>query len=326
MNNFEDLEKRIIKELSKKIYFNMSISYKEFLNLYEPYKSIIEEEEFAKILGITYDNWQSIKNRGTRTKIKATRLNKEISDMRINQIIGEIRSKGFEDTVISYAEFLHLYEAYKTEMSEPDFAQVLGITYTNWSNMRHANSKARILKPVSKHISEERVNEIKQEIIKKGYANKLISYEELLQLYEPFKEEITESDFAQLLGITYLNWNNMRGGKRRVRILKTVDETLDNKKIRSSKTSSFEEQQMQLEMQIQENSTPIDVMQMCLQAGMKRNQTLKYCMDKFSLTKTELLKMITQCLQDKKTSKNVMKENRNNKDIGENKGSDNKCI
>lgn len=300
MNNFEDLEKRIIKELSKKIYFNMSISYKEFLNLYEPYKSIIEEEEFAKILGITYDNWQSIKNRGTRTKIKATRLNKEISDMRINQIIGEIRSQGFENQVISYDEFLQLYETYKTEMSEPDFAQVLGITYTNWSNMRHANSKARILKPVSKHISEERVNEIKQEIIKKGYANKLISYEELLQLYEPFKEEITESDFAQLLGITYLNWNNMRGEKRRVRILKTVDETLDNKKIRSSKTSSFEEKQMQLEMQIQENSTPIDVMHMCLNVGMTRNQTLKYCMKKFSLTKIELLEMMTHSLQERK--------------------------
>lgn len=304
MNNFEDLEKRIIKELSKKIYFNMSISYKEFLNLYEPYKSIIEEEEFAKILGITYDNWQSIKNRGTRTKIKATKLNKEISDMRINQIIGEIRSKGFEDKVISYAEFLQLYEAYKTEMSEPDFAQVIGITYTNWSNMRNANSRARILKPVSKQISEERVNEIKQEIIKAGYANKLISYEELLQLYEPFKEEITESDFAQMLGITYLNWNNMRGGKRRIRILKLSDETLDNKKIKSSNISSFEEKQMQLEMQIQENSTPIDVMHMCLNVGMTRNQTLKYCMKKFCLTKIELLEMITHSLQERNSPEN----------------------
>ena len=300
MNKFEDLEKRIIKELGNKIYFNMSISYEEFLNLYEPYSSTIKEKEFAKILGITYDNWQSIKNRGTRTKIKATRLNKEISDMRINQIIGEIRSQGFENQVISYDEFLQLYEAYKTEMSEPDFAQVLGITYTNWSNMRHANSKARILKPVSKHISEERVNEIKQEIIKKGYANKLISYEELLQLYEPFKEEITESDFAQMLGITYLNWNNMRGGKRRIRILKLSDETLDNKKIKSSNISSFEEKQMQLEMQIQENSTPIDVMHMCLNVGMTRNQTLKYCMKKFSLTKIELLEMMTHSLQERK--------------------------
>ena len=300
MNKFEDLEKRIIKELGNKIYFNMSISYEEFLNLYEPYSSTIKEKEFAKILGITYDNWQSIKNRGTRTKIKATRLNKEITDMRINQIIGEIRSQGFENQVISYDEFLQLYEAYKTEMSESEFAQVIGITYTNWSNMRNANSRARILKPVSKQISEERVNEIKQEIIKAGYANKLISYEELLQLYEPFKEEITESDFAQMLGITYLNWNNMRGGKRRIRILKLSDETLDNKKIKSSNISSFEEKQMQLEMQIQENSTPIDVMHMCLNVGMTRNQTLKYCMKKFSLTKIELLEMMTHSLQERK--------------------------
>ncbi len=300
MNNFKDIEKRIIKELSSKIYFNMSINYEEFLNLYEPYKSILEEEEFAKILGITYDNWQTIKNRGTRTKIKATRLNKEISDMRINQIIGEIRSQGFENQVISYDEFLQLYETYKTEMSEPDFAHLIGISYTNWSNMKNANSKARILKPVSKHISEERVNEIKQEIIKKGYANKLISYEELLQLYEPFKEEMTESDFAQMLGITYLNWSNLKIGKRRVKILKTVDETLDNKKIKSSKTFSFEEQQKQIEMQIQENSTPIDVMQMCLNTGMTRNQTLKYCMEKFGMTKIELLQMMTQTLQERK--------------------------
>lgn len=300
MNNFKDIEKRIIKELNSKIYFNMSINYEEFLNLYEPYKSILKEEEFAKILGITYDNWQTIKNRGTRTKIKASGLNKEVSEMRINQIIEEIRSQGFENQVISYDEFLQLYEAYKNEMSEPDFAQILGITYTNWSNMRHANSKVRILKPVSKHISEERVNEIKQEIIKKGYANRLISYEEFLQLYEPFKEEMTESDFAQMLGITYLNWNNMRGGKRRIRILKVSDETLDNKKIKSSNISSFEEKQMQLEMQIQENSTPIDVMHMCLNVGMTRNQILKYCMKKFGLTKIELLEMMTHSLQERK--------------------------
>ena len=300
MNKFEDLEKRIIKELGNKIYFNMSISYEEFLNLYEPYSSTIKEKEFAKILGITYDNWQSIKHKGNRTKINASGLNKKASEDRINQIIEEIRRQGFEDKVINYDEFLQLYNAYKTEMSESEFAQVIGITYTNWSNMRNANSRARILKPVSKQISEERVNEIKQEIIKAGYANKLISYEELLQLYEPFKEEIKESDFAQMLGITYLNWNNMRGGKRRIRILKLSDETLDNKKIKSSNISSFEEKQMQLEMQIQENSTPIDVMHMCLNVGMTRNQTLKYCMKKFSLTKIELLEMMTHSLQERK--------------------------
>lgn len=303
MNKFEDLEKRIIKELGNKIYFNMSISYEEFLNLYEPYSSTIKEKEFAKILGITYDNWQSIKHKGNRTKINASGLNKKASEDRINQIIEEIRRQGFEDKVINYDEFLQLYNAYKTEMSESEFAQVIGITYTNWSNMRNANSRARILKPVSKQISEERVNEIKQEIIKAGYANKLISYEELLQLYEPFKEEITESDFAQMLGITYLNWNNMRGGKRRIRILKLSDETLDNKKIKSSNISSFEEKQMQLEMQIQENSTPIDVMHMCLNVGMTRNQILKYCMKKFGLTKIELLKTMTQSIEERNKPK-----------------------
>ena len=106
-----------------------------------------------------------------------------------------------------------------------------------------------------------------------------------------------------MLGITYLNWNNMRGGKRRIRILKLSDETLDNKIIKSSNTTSFEEKQMQLEMQIQENSTPIDVMHMCLNVGMTRNQILKYCMKKFGLTKIELLKTMTQSIEERNKPK-----------------------
>lgn len=285
-SNIENVEKMIIENLQNKIYFNMSISYSEFLNLYNPYKEIVSEEEFAKILGISYDNLIIMKYRGTRSKIKTSLLENKVSDERLSQIKETLKSQGLENATIDYDKFLQLYEQFKFEMSEPEFAQLIGISYTNWSNMKNANSRAIILKSTSKPISEERKDEIKQKIIKSGYANKLIGYEEFLQLFNQFKEEMIESDFAQLLGITYLNWNNLKS----------------------------------------ESSTPIDVMQMCLQAGMKRNQTLKYCMDKFNLTKIELLKMITQCLQDKKTSKNAMEENRKNKDIGENKGSDNKCI
>ena len=327
-SNIENVEKMIIENLQNKIYFNMSISYSEFLNLYNPYKEIVSEEEFAKILGISYDNLIIMKYRGTRSKIKTSLLENKVSEERLSQIKETLKSQGLENATIDYDKFLQLYEQFKFEMSEPEFAQLIGISYTNWSNMKNANSRAIILKSTSKPISEERKDEIKQKIIKSGYANKLIGYEEFLQLFNQFKGEMIESDFAQLLGITYLNWNNLKTGKRKVRILKLNDENTveEDKAIKSSSIHSIEEIKQQVEMQISESSTPIDVMQMCLQAGMKRNQTLKYCMDKFGLTKIELLKMITQCLQDKKTSKNAMEENRKNKDIGENKGSDNKCI
>ena len=308
-SNIKNIEKMIIENLQNKIYFNMSISYGEFLNLYNPYKEIVSEEEFARILGISYDNLIILKYRGTRTKIKNTRLENKVSNERLSQIREILKKQGLENATIDYDKFLQLYEQFKFEMSEPEFAQLIGISYTNWSNMKNANSRAMILKSVSKPISEERKAEIKQKIIKSGYGNKLINYEEFLQLYSQFKEEMIESDFAQFLGISYLNWNNLRTGKRRIRILKINDEnkTKDGKTIKipnSCNAHSIEEMQKQVEIQLKENSTPIDVMQMCLQAGMKRNQTLKYCMNKFNLTKIELLKMMTQGLQDREASKN----------------------
>lgn len=308
-SNIENIEKMIIENLQNKIYFNMSISYGEFLNLYNPYKEIVSEEEFARILGISYDNLIILKYRGTRTKIKNTCLENKVSNERLSQIREILKKQGLENATIDYDKFLQLYEQFKFEMSEPEFAQLIGISYTNWSNMKNANSRAIILKSVSKPISEERKAEIKQKIIKSGYGNKLINYEEFLQLYSQFKEEMIESDFAQFLGISYLNWNNLRTGKRRIRILKLNDEneTKEGKTIKSPNSCnahSIEEMQKQVEIQLKENSTPIDVMQMCLQAGMKRNQTLKYCMNKFNLTKIELLKMMTQGLQDREASKN----------------------
>ena len=175
-SNIENIEKMIIENLQNKIYFNMSISYGEFLNLYNPYKEIVSEEEFARILGISYDNLIILKYRGTRTKIKNTRLENKVSNERLSQIREILKKQGLENATIDYDKFLQLYEQFKFEMSEPEFAQLIGISYTNWSNMKNANSRAIILKSVSKPISEERKAEIKQKIIKSGYGNKLINF------------------------------------------------------------------------------------------------------------------------------------------------------
>ena len=117
-SNIENVEKMIIENLQNKIYFNMSISYSEFLNLYNPYKEIVSEEEFAKILGISYDNLIIMKYRGTRSKIKTSLLENKVPEERLSQIKETLKSQGLENATIDYDKFLELYKQFKFEMSD----------------------------------------------------------------------------------------------------------------------------------------------------------------------------------------------------------------
>ena len=55
------------------------------------------------------------------------------------------------------------------------------------------------------------INEIiKEELKEKGYTNKLIDYPEFLSLYEPYRDKMTERDFANILGISYASYQNTR--------------------------------------------------------------------------------------------------------------------
>ena len=73
----EELKQSIVLDLRKRGYTNKKIDYKEFLRIYEPYKEKFKESEFANILGISYRNWQYIKNKGRKTIILKKELSKE---------------------------------------------------------------------------------------------------------------------------------------------------------------------------------------------------------------------------------------------------------
>ena len=60
---------------------------------------------------------------------------------------------------------------------------------------------------------------IMDKLIQQGYAKRKIDYQEFLKLYEPYKTEMQESDFANIIGIKYGNYMNMRRkGKNKKRI------------------------------------------------------------------------------------------------------------
>ena len=308
-NNFEELKKRIIEDVKSKVYTNKLINYQEFLELYTPYMLEIEEKEFAEIIGITYDNWISIRNRGTRTRIKIQQDIVKLKD-RKEQIKKEIESLGIENKSITYEEFLQLYDKYKHEISESDFAEIIGISYSNLKNMRNINTKAIVLKTSDEPITEKGKNEIIEKVKNLGYGNKLINYDDFLKIYEPFKTEIAELTFAKIIGIPYINWTRFKNGTRRVRILKgsAMTPEKDNKS-NSANKSTIQTTLVNIEQikeKISDNATPIEVMKICFSNGMTRSKTINYCMKRFNLSRRELINIITESLQNRNDNKGLL--------------------
>ena len=222
--NFEERYNEIRKELIAKGYANKHITYSEFLAIYGPYKKEMSEKEFIHVLGITYGNWQSIKNRGTRAIVlkqeKSADEKKEMEELK-KFIVSDLIQKGYRNKSIDYKEFLSLYEPYRDKLKESEFACVLGISYSSWQAIKSKGKKAKILKREKSEDEKKELEELKKfivsDLIKKGYANKLIDYKEFLRLYEPYKKKFKESEFANVLGISYGNWKNIKNlGQRAI--------------------------------------------------------------------------------------------------------------
>ena len=238
----EEIKKFIVSDLIKKGYGNKLIDYNEFLRLYEPYKEKFKEKEFAHILGISYENWQYIKNKGGKTTILKKELSKnekkELEQLK-QFVVSDIRKRGYTNKKIDYNEFLRLYESYKEKFSESEFANILGISYENWIYLKNKGGKTTILK---KELSEDKKKELEQlkqfiisDLRKRGYTNKKIDYNEFLRLYEPYKEKFKESEFASVLGISYSSWRYIKYNKTRTIILKQEKSTYENKKLEELK-------------------------------------------------------------------------------------------
>ena len=208
-------KEQIRDKLKQAGYTNTSITYTELLQLYAPYKESMSEMEFADVLGIAYSNFMRMKHKGTRAKI----LKEEIQAERKQEIIQSLQKKQYTNTYITYTEFLELYEPYMLEMKESEFANIIGLSHSNWKNIKFSNKRAKILKE-EKQITQERKQEIKQELIEKGYTKKKITYTEFLDIYVPYKDEMQEREFATVLGISYAHFSNMKNKGSRAVILK----------------------------------------------------------------------------------------------------------
>ena len=212
----QEEQEEIKKEILKHVEEGQLITYIEFLTLYKTYEERISEIDFANLLGISEFNYQKIRYRGTRTKI-FKKTNSKLTEEQ-EEIKKEILKNVRIGQLITYIEFLELYKPYEKRISEIDFAKLLGISYNNFQRFRYPSTKVKIFKKTNLKLTEEEQDEIRQEILKQIKEGQLIKYSELLELYKPYKERISEIDFAKLLGINYSNYKSVRNRGTKAKI------------------------------------------------------------------------------------------------------------
>lgn len=198
--NFEEERKQIIDDLIEQGYNEKVIGYSEFLRLYEKYKNIMSEKEFALVLGISIDgSFQSMKYHGVKCKIL---VKSEISIEREEEVKQNLLKDGWANKKIDYSKFLEIYKPYMSEINEVTFAKILGINYTALRNLKNKNTQTIILRMPAIEPTIERSEEIRRELLKKWKQNSSITYNEFIALYQPYKDEMTEVQFASVLDIS----------------------------------------------------------------------------------------------------------------------------
>ena len=235
MDYIEQEKESIIEELlnSGKVKPGQSINYQYFRELYEPHKEQMSEVEFAKMLGISYSNYMTIKHKGIKTKVLRERIEK-ISEEEKQEIIEELLNSGKikPGQLINYESFIEIYESYKEKMTEVEFAELLGISYGNYMNIKHQGIKTKVLRERIERIekiSEEEKQEIIEELLNSGKVKpgQSINYEYFKELYEPHKEQMAELEFAKMLGISYGNYMMFKNKGKRAKVLKDRRERIE---------------------------------------------------------------------------------------------------
>ena len=159
--------------------------------------------------------------------------------------------------LINYAKFLELYKPYSDRMSEQEFAEILGIKYYNYTNIKWKKERNTKILKSDDQISKEEKELIIQELVSAGKVKigQSIDYEYFKLIYKPYRDKISEKDFAKILGIKNDNFKNIKSRKgRKAKILKEskspiseeekeliIEELLREGKIKPGQLINYEE-------------------------------------------------------------------------------------
>ncbi|MBQ3145467.1 MAG: hypothetical protein IJB90_02685, partial [Clostridia bacterium] len=216
--------------------------------------------------------------KGIKTKVLRERIEK-ISEEEKQEIIEELLNSGKvkPGQSINYEYFKELYEPHKEQMAELEFAELLGISYRNYMNIKHRGIKTKVLRERIEKISEEEKQEIIEELLDRGKVKpgQSINYESFKELYEPYKEKMTEVEFAELLGISYSSYTTIKYQGTNAKVIHYKDkEKIDRIKYILKQESRYYSQEELVNLSKKYNCT-IDTIILCLGMDGKYLDTYK---------------------------------------------------
>lgn len=210
-----DLKEEKINEIStiieNKGYSNKLINYNEFIDLYSLYGDGLTERDFAlKVLKITLDSFKSLKYKNRNCFILKENKNNNIS---YEYIIQKMIDDKLINKAITYEDLKQLHTKYGEDLSEKDFAlEVLGISLDSYRLLCRVNNKDKI-RILKKEIEKE-IQRTELLLIKKGYTNKKISYQEWQDLYLQYGYFLSQKAFSnKVLKISYSAYQNIKRNK-----------------------------------------------------------------------------------------------------------------
>lgn len=161
--------------------------------------------------------------------------NKKIKKYSKEQIIEKLIKKNYVGKLLTYNELHSIYLEYGNCMTERNFAfEILEISYYNYRKCKNDGTGIKILKNMK--MTEQEKDELLRQFIKKGYAGKLITYEELQELHQEYCPNISEREFAlEILEVSYCNYYHFKTTKSKVKILKSAIRTKDEVDIFAAK-------------------------------------------------------------------------------------------
>ena len=293
----------------KQGYANKIIDYEEFLKVYEPYKEQISERGFSRVLGIQNSYYNDLK------KGKLARINfYYFRDNRIKHLFrkSKIYKKEFfekisKDYDISIEEILEIVgrKEYIYALESKGYVFLGKKRLSQDFINRHIVELSEKLHRYSKYIGRKLHTGSYAEDIAQETLIKII--EERGDLEENYLPE-RALEIARAYAFTIIKYKHL--GLLRLNRIVSLDENLSDgdKRTRYYRVKAKENveeaaEKREEQIEIAKGDTAVTTIEQCLENGMDRDNALKFVMEKYKLTKEELLEILKKELLKRKELK-----------------------
>ena len=181
------------------LYSGQKINYQKFVQLHEQYAPFLNESDFAYCLGVDYC---VLKEREIYL-FRHAKIEYPKEDIKkLHQI--------YRNKKINYYQFQEIFLQYGNGLKEKEFARILGIPFPTFGSFKYKKTVNLII--CKRALSKEEKKYILLECRREGLSRRPINYQEFLKYYEPYKNFVSPTDFAYIIGIKERSIQTLKEG------------------------------------------------------------------------------------------------------------------